>query len=257
MSVHLVTDIVLAHHFISPPGWQSDEYSVSRRHHGFVLVLSGEADYRMSGADSFRVREGDMLYLPRTSSYITATVSDTAFVHLTVNFDLAGNDTLSSSPRLLHPAQPGRFSRVFSSLVRFWSQRHMGMEEMAFSCLYELMSLFLQADQSAPPSHRDRILPAMRYLEEHACEPCPVPLLASLCGISCNYLRRLFREVYRESPEECRTRIRITRACDLLLSTPQDISAVAEACGFPDPAYFSRIFRLQTGFSPTGYRKSR
>ena len=39
--------------------------------------------------------------------------------------------------------------------------------------------------------------------------------------------------------------------------TPQDISAVAEACGFPDPAYFSRIFRLQTGFSPTGYRKSR
>ena len=41
-----LSGIVLAHHFIAPPGWVSDEYAFARQHHGIVYVLSGAAAKR-------------------------------------------------------------------------------------------------------------------------------------------------------------------------------------------------------------------
>jgi AraC family transcriptional activator of pobA len=39
-----------------------------------------------------------------------------------------------------------------------------------------------------------------------------------------------------------------------LLYTGMSVGLIAEACGFPDPAYFSRFFTQRTGESPTAYR---
>ena len=50
---------------------------------------------------------------------------------------------------------------------------------------------------------------------------------------------------------------RIGKACELLTSTPLSVSEVAEHVGISDYNYFSRLFRRETGLSPTEYRKAR
>ena len=49
--------------------------------------------------------------------------------------------------------------------------------------------------------------------------------------------------------------MKMERACYLLDTNNQPVSRVAQALGYDDPQYFSRLFRKVTGLSPRDYRK--
>lgn len=53
------------------------------------------------------------------------------------------------------------------------------------------------------------------------------------------------------------TQRRIQEACILLRRTDLPISEVSEAVGISDYNYFSKVFRLTTGVTPSAYRRSR
>jgi transcriptional regulator GlxA family with amidase domain len=44
-------------------------------------------------------------------------------------------------------------------------------------------------------------------------------------------------------------------AAHLLATTSMDMAEIAERCGFPNSAYFSRVFRKITMESPTRFRR--
>ncbi len=245
--------IVLAHRFDAPPGWVSREYAQTRRHHGFVCALEGGADYLMGSGEKLSVKEGDCLYVPRGSDYVTRCGADAGFTHLTVNFDLRGDERLAARPvRLTAGAQP-RFEQAFAALIRHWSARHPHYRERCMGILYEMTYLAL-CDLNAPPAgHIRRLEPARAYLDAHFCEALPLESLHALCGLSATYFRRLFRSVYGETPAEYRRRLRIAQAAELILYGQHSMTAIAAMCGFADVAYFSRVFRQTMGVSPSRY----
>jgi YesN/AraC family two-component response regulator len=49
--------------------------------------------------------------------------------------------------------------------------------------------------------------------------------------------------------------MRVREAARLLLQTNQTIDAIAEQTGFPNRAYFSRIFKKVTDEAPAGFRR--
>ena len=57
-------------------------------------------------------------------------------------------------------------------------------------------------------------------------------------------------------PEMVIAQRRIRAAKHLLRTTDQSISAVAEAVGVNDYNYFSKVFRGETGMTPSAYRKA-
>ena len=50
-------------------------------------------------------------------------------------------------------------------------------------------------------------------------------------------------------------RLRIARACELLITTTMSVADIARAVGYPDPFYFSRQFRRVRDCSPTQFRE--
>ena len=93
----------------------------------------------------------------------------------------------------------------------------------------------------------------MEYLKLHWNENTPVSELAALCGMSECYFRRLFGKFAGMNPVRYRTLIRISAAKSMLSAGGMSVAEVAEAVGFEDCFYFSRVFKIIVGVSPSVY----
>jgi len=78
--------------------------------------------------------------------------------------------------------------------------------------------------------------------------------IAQGIGYTANYLNDLTRAHTGRSLGRWITDMRMARARVVLQQTELPISDVATACGFMDPAYFSRAFRREHGVSPVTWR---
>lgn len=78
-------------------------------------------------------------------------------------------------------------------------------------------------------------------------------------GYNADYVRRRFKAATGFSPNDYLTHIRITHARSLLEKNAQlhlSITEVALMCGYYDRHYFARVFRQETGMSPSEYLKT-
>ena len=67
--------------------------------------------------------------------------------------------------------------------------------------------------------------------------------------------RRYFARYLGKSPAAYLQERRMLHARQLLIGSRRPIAGIAAACGFSDPFYFSRRFRLECGCSPGEYRR--
>ncbi|MCX5384803.1 AraC family transcriptional regulator [Streptomyces sp. NBC_00083] len=73
-------------------------------------------------------------------------------------------------------------------------------------------------------------------------------------GMSAGHLQTLVRQATGLTPGTLIRRQKTLEAKRLLIATELTVRQVASAVGFPDPAYFCRFFRRETGTSPGAFR---
>ena len=78
---------------------------------------------------------------------------------------------------------------------------------------------------------------------------------AAVSNMSETYFNALFKSWSGMTPTKYRNKLRVVHAQSLLKNTNLAVNEIAEICGFHDPFYFSRIFGIITGVTPTDYRK--
>jgi AraC-like DNA-binding protein len=81
--------------------------------------------------------------------------------------------------------------------------------------------------------------------------------IADALAFNADYLGRVFREAFDETPTDHIHRLRIDRARMLFRSTDRPIERVATDVGFADVRYFRRIFKRQVGLTPGQFRRLR
>jgi transcriptional regulator GlxA family with amidase domain len=65
---------------------------------------------------------------------------------------------------------------------------------------------------------------------------------------------RIFKNYINMTPMQYITSIRINKAKELLTCTDYSIKEIGMIIGYDNPLYFSRIFKKNTGLSPSQYR---
>lgn len=109
--------------------------------------------------------------------------------------------------------------------------------------------------EALPPHTGALVKRALAYLHQNYARPLSRWEIAEAVGVSEDYLSRVFNRELGLSPWDYLTRYRIQRAKELLQRTEASIRTVAHQVGFKDQAYFSRVFRKQTGRSPQAFRE--
>jgi transcriptional regulator GlxA family with amidase domain len=99
------------------------------------------------------------------------------------------------------------------------------------------------------------VLPAVQHIQDNLARPISNSELAAICSMSEDHFIRRFRGAVGLSPARYILKRRVAFAARQLLSTTLTIEQIAEASGFGDRVYFSRVFARETGRPPAAYRR--
>jgi AraC-like DNA-binding protein len=83
-----------------------------------------------------------------------------------------------------------------------------------------------------------------------------VNYLASELNLSSRYLSDLLKQETGKTAIELIHLFLIAEAKNLLTGTDYSVSEIAYKLGFENPPYFFRLFKKETGMSPTQFKKS-
>jgi len=124
--------------------------------------------------------------------------------------------------------------------------------------LYEEISSQMSRVPAAKASTREelfrRLQTAREYMHTSGDERVSLLRIAKEACLSPYHLHRSFRQVFRQTPHEYLTGLRLDRACSLLTSGHTVIDACIEV-GFTSTSSFSRLFRSHFGRPPSDIRK--
>jgi AraC-like DNA-binding protein len=85
--------------------------------------------------------------------------------------------------------------------------------------------------------------------------PITLGFVAELVCLERTYCCKVFREIAGQSFRSWVRRIRVSKAAELLRTTNDSITAIAQAVGIPDITTFERRFRQELNMCPTAYRR--
>lgn len=246
----IVTEIVLA--ILVTAGTGSSVHK-NRASHGIAFNLGGEREYIFDDGTVLTVKENDIIYLPKHSNYEVATKAYGDIY--CVNFQCLGEEMFS--PFVFHISNAEDIVKAYQNAEKVWKRGKEGREYRVLSELYRILYEMrrLQSAPYFPKTKQDLIKPAIEYIHKHYTEELMnMEKLSELCGVSYDYLRRLFQKIYGCSPIKYINDLKLKRAKELLSSGLYSVGEAALYAGFSDLSHFSRFFKENIGVSPSEYR---
>jgi AraC-like DNA-binding protein len=95
---------------------------------------------------------------------------------------------------------------------------------------------------------------ALDYMRQNLHRDISRDTVARHAGISPSHFSRLLKERTGRSFTELLRQCRVDLACDLLRDPERSLSQIADACGFCDQSYFTRVFQDVKGATPKQFR---
>ena len=176
----------------------------------------------------------------------------------------------------IHPLLRGGSRFVFFHRSEDWHREALAAVDAAWQCcvserpgyefevraaLSRLVFLLIshQAPAQSQPSERAlrnsaRLRTMLSYVQSHYCHTLDVSQIAGAASVSKSECIRCFQHMLGIAPMQYVRQLRLRKAVRLLSTGDAPVTEVAVQCGFQDMSYFSKIFRLQYGCTPTEYR---
>ncbi len=138
-----------------------------------------------------------------------------------------------------------------------WELAVRGRLFLLFSVLRRHLAEAARVPDAASVKNEAFVRQVLTYVEEHYQQPISTRDIAAVFSYNENYFCRLFRRQFSRSFGDYLNSYRTQRARELLTQERLSVAQVAAEVGFGNFSYFSRLFREQTGMSPSEYRRQK
>ena len=225
--------------------------------------ISGEREYFIENS-FFKVTDGDFVLIPQNLLHRTAGkgadrivlyFSD-AFLEAFFSKEMIARLLTGFEPKVFHPdeaAQEKSKALLFTLLSSYHAQAD---STLLAAYLFELLFL-LSNEKNVAKIHSptdQRIGQILRYINENYSKIERIEEIASEFYVSKSYLCRSFSKHMGISLVTYLNTVKIRAACDMLQNDDGNMTDVALRCGFNSSAYFCKVFKEETGFSPSQYK---
>ena len=223
-----------------------------RPYHGIVLNdPTSIKEYHFEDGRVMHTGGNALFYLPKDSSYVVKVIEPGGGCYA-INFDA----DIIDEPFSVTPRGSEHLLHHFKMAASAWKTSECYAQNAAMRALYDaIYQAQKESSRSYFSSKQHALLsPALTCMQKEFTEgELTVSYLATLCGMSEVYFRRLFRGLYGVSPKEYIIARRMEYAKTLLRSESFSVAEIASLCGYAEPCHFSREFVRRMGVSPSRF----
>lgn len=220
---------------------------------GISFAVSGLKEFAFSDGNVFDIKENDVIFLPKNSSYtVSPQIPGDCY---TINFEL--DSDVDFPPFVIKPKNYNELYKRFKNAKNLWERKEPGYitkcKAELYNILYTLQQEYIMG--YLPQSKHAIIMPAVKYIHaNYTTESLSIESLSEMCDITPEYFRKIFKNFYGVSPLKYINNLKIARATELMESGLHSVSEAAFLAGYTDISHFSREFKKATGYCPTDYQ---
>lgn len=246
-------------------GWREEPHS-----HPFleiVFITDGSGTVMIDNKE-YSVRRGDLLiynaevtHFEKSSDADPMEIRFVAFDKLEIT-DLPPNWLLPLSYGYIFPSGEmyDTFCLYFNLLLGEFEKKEKFYMEIAQNISRTLLMYIFRLinrtkNASALLDIGKMIETTLAYIDKNYAGKITLDDLAEECYTNKYYLSHLFTRVQGISIGKYILDKRIALSKELLTDSLVPVAEIATRCGFPDPNYYCRVFKKETGLTPSAYRK--
>lgn len=235
----------------------------------FVFVFKGSMTKNV-GIESFNLEKNDFLFTPKNNITTTEKISDDLegfYGHFSDEF-VGANSFLRTlhaqpnRPNYLHisPTEVPILEFLLARIVQLYKNRKNKETDYRIIPFYlsaVFAELFLTLDHQQIASNQCSVLflKFKSLVDQQFKQNLTIAEYASQLHVSPNHLNKRVKSETGKTTSELIKEVTILEAKVLLLQTKMTVKQISSELGFNDDSYFSRLFKNETNYTPSNYRK--
>lgn len=222
-------------------------HTPKRPFHILTKRISGCSDMTFPKTN-IEATPSDLLYIPANIEYSRRSYEDEEII--AIHFNILNKNFFE--PFIINVDEE-KCNEVFRRIYEIWTRREKGFKYRCSAVLYEYLSTVIIERNNSREYYK--LEKSIRYIESNLSSKLGVDDLARMCGLCETQYRKLFRKEFGVSPIKYINKLRVNNAIAKMSSGYYSMAEIAELCGFSDQKYFVKIFKSETGRTPTLYKR--
>jgi len=198
--------------------------------------------------NSFRVTPDNLLYIPANTEYTRKSYDDEEII--VIHFNILNRNFFE--PFLINIDEE-KCNGFFQKIYTMWSERKTGYRYKCTAALYEYLSTVVIEKNNSKEYYK--LEKSIDYIKNNLSQKLQINKLAKICNLCETQYRKLFKIEFGISPVKYINKLRVNNAIGKMSTGYYSMAEISELCGFSDQKYFNKIFKSETGKTPTQYIK--
>lgn len=255
--------------------------------HLLLYITSGSFNMRI-GDDIYSVSEEDVLLIPAKTFYQPRETEGCSyyFVHFSAtslentppsNIDQSllryqevtdsgyaynyYGETYSSIVNLPIHIKQNNFKSYYplhnvferATKLNIWRNNY---EKLLLDNIIRELLILISTELATHQTPNNTLQKILHYINKHYTEALTLTSIAENFGYSTSYITKLFRNFLGKGTVDYINDLRLTAACEYLISSNHTIGEISNKIGFSNQYYFTRLFKRKYGVTPKEFRKS-
>lgn len=234
-----------------------------------VYIVSGEAENKL-GEERVPLKSGDIFVMAdkniQHSLHPKGDASEFSIVNIIFPYDFYQFDWDALSPKNVFSVEQIPISKwLVEQIAEEYQNKSWNYEEITYSLTKVLLTQMFRClparkvkrtNKGQAKKHVNSYIEiAKRFIHQNYDKQIGVDDVAKACGLSKQYLQRVFKREKDTSVISYIVKYRIQQACRYLLNTDYSVAKVAQLVGFNDLKYFYIKFKKIVGETPIQYKE--